>query len=330
MKINDISYKKWWLFCLVLGSLFAMPKSGFAQDPEFTQFYANPMYLNPAMAGTARCARFVMNYRNEWPGVSGVYNTYHASYDQHLDAISGGLGFSAMQDVAGAGGILKRTWLSGVYAYQTPITRDFSISVGFKATYAQLSVDWSKLSFGDQIDPKRGFIFQTLENTNFSGSKGSLDLSTGFLGYSKRFFFGAAFDHLTQPQEALLGGVSTMPLKITAHAGGVIPLEVAHDGTETTLSPNILFMQQLNIQQILLGVYFNKGPLTAGLWYRNSDAFIVLLGFQQDMFKIGYSYDVTVSGLASATAGSHEISVQYIIPCKPKKKRFRTTSCPSF
>ena len=321
---------QFWLFCLVLAVFLADAGAVFAQDPEFSQFYANPLYLNPAMAGTARCARFVMNYRDEWPGVSGVYNTYHASYDQHIDALSGGIGLMAMQDVAGAGGILNRTWLSGVYAYQTPITRDFSISVGFQATYAQLSVDWSKLSFGDQIDPKMGFIYQTLENTKFSGSKGSLDLSTGILGYSKRFYFGAAFDHLTQPQEALLGGVSTLPLKITAHAGAVIPLEVAHDGSETTLSPNILYMQQMNIQQLLLGVYFNKGPLTAGLWYRNSDAFIILIGFQQSMFKIGYSYDVTVSSLATATAGSHEISLQYVIPCRPQKRKFRTTSCPSF
>ena len=40
-----------------------------AQDPEFTQFYANPLYLNPAFAGSARCPRIVMNYRNQWPGM---------------------------------------------------------------------------------------------------------------------------------------------------------------------------------------------------------------------------------------------------------------------
>ena len=26
-----------------------------AQDPEFTQFYAAPIYTNPAMAGTGTC-----------------------------------------------------------------------------------------------------------------------------------------------------------------------------------------------------------------------------------------------------------------------------------
>ena len=306
--------------------------TAFAQDPEFTQFYANPLYLNPAFAGSARCPRFTLNYRNEWPALSGVYNTYHASYDQHIDAISGGIGLMAMQDNAGTGGILKRTWLSGVYSYQMNVTRDFSIAAGFQVTYAQLSVDWNKLTFGDQIDPKKGFVYLTNEITNaqFSGKKSSIDFSSGILGYSRRYFFGFAVDHLTQPDEALVGGKSVLPMKIVGHVGAVIPLEVAKDGSETTISPNILYMQQLNIQQLLLGMYFSKGPLTAGLWYRHQDAFILLVGFQQPTFKIGYSYDVTVSNLATASAGAHEISLQYIFACKPKKKKFRTISCPSF
>jgi hypothetical protein len=41
-----------------------------AQDPQFTQFYANPMYLNPAFAGTARCPRICMNYMLHIPEVS--------------------------------------------------------------------------------------------------------------------------------------------------------------------------------------------------------------------------------------------------------------------
>jgi hypothetical protein len=64
----------------------------FGQDPTFTQFYANPLYLNPAFAGTNRCARFGLNYRNEWPRLSANYVTYSASYDQYFKNISGGFG----------------------------------------------------------------------------------------------------------------------------------------------------------------------------------------------------------------------------------------------
>ena len=116
-------------------------------------------------------------------------------------------------------------------------------------------------------------------------------------------------------------------MKFTGHAGAMIPLA---KGAETFISPNILYQRQQDFQQLNLGVYFVKGPLVGGLWYRNQDAFIVLLGYQAGNVKCGYSYDVTVSKLANATAGSHEISFQVQFECRPKKKKFRTVSCPSF
>lgn len=64
-----------------------------AQDPTFTQFYANPIYLNPALAGSTGCPRVSMNYRNEWPQLTGNYITYSLAYDSYVKSISGGLGF---------------------------------------------------------------------------------------------------------------------------------------------------------------------------------------------------------------------------------------------
>src|SRR5438045_6315874 len=79
-----------------------------AQDPQFTQFYANPLYLNPAFAGTARCPRICMNYRNQWPNLSGNYVTYSFSGDLHLDPMAGGLGLLITTDDQ-AHGTLKTT-----------------------------------------------------------------------------------------------------------------------------------------------------------------------------------------------------------------------------
>ena len=142
-----------------LGILITLMPEAKAQDPEFTQFYANPLYLNPAFAGTARCPRLVMNYRNQWPALSGTYVTTSASYDQHVETIQGGLGLLVTNDVAGR--TLNTTTVSGIYSYQQPISRTFSIKAGLQATYFQKSVDWSKLSFGDQIDPRKGFIYES-------------------------------------------------------------------------------------------------------------------------------------------------------------------------
>ncbi|MEO6901743.1 MAG: type IX secretion system membrane protein PorP/SprF [Bacteroidia bacterium] len=297
----------------------------FAQDPEFTQFYANPLYLNPALAGTARCPRVNLNYRNQWPGISGTYVTYSASYDQHVDALGGGIGLLVTNDKAGQG-TLTTTNVAGMYSYQLNVTREFSMKFGFQGTYFQKSIDWSKLTFGDMIDERRGFVYNTKEVQKLE-KKSGIDISAGVFGYSKRYFFGFAAHHITEPDEGLLT-TSKLPMKITAHAGALLP--IGDKGNETFISPNILYQKQQDFQQLNLGVYVSKGSIVGGLWYRNQDSFIALVGFQQHFFKVGYSYDVTVSKLTNTTAGSHEISFSLQFECKPKKKKYRTVSCPSF
>jgi type IX secretion system PorP/SprF family membrane protein len=295
-----------------------------AQDPQFTQFYANPLYLNPAFAGTARCPRICMNYRNQWPMLPGRYETYSFSGDLHMDALAGGLGVLVTTDDQ-AHGILKTTNASLIYSYQAVINREFSLKFGLQATYMQKSLDVNALNFGDMIDARRGFVWNTNEAIP-SPRKTGADFSAGVLGYSKQYFFGFAAHHINQPDEGLLGS-SKLPAKFTAHGGVIIPLE---KGNESYISPNILFQAQAKSQQLNLGLYYVKGPFVAGLWYRNADAVIVLVGVQKANFKAGYSYDVTVSELAGSTAGAHEISVQLQFECKAKRKKYRTISCPSF
>ncbi|MSP69649.1 MAG: type IX secretion system membrane protein PorP/SprF [Bacteroidetes bacterium] len=313
-------------FVIVLGLISTVGLGDlFAQDPEFTQFYANPLYLNPAFAGTARCPRVCFNYRNQWPGISGTFVTYSASYDQHIDEIGGGIGLIMTNDRAGQATI-NTTNISGIYSYQLNVSREFSIKMGLQATFMQKSVDWTKLNFGDMIDPRRGFIYNTNEVPGVT-NKTNVDFSAGVLGYSRKYFFGFAVHHITEPDEGFLG-TSKLPMKYTGHAGAVIPLGGKY--SESSISPNILFQKQQDFQQLNLGIYITKGPIVGGVWYRNADSFILLVGFQQDLFKFGYSYDVTISKLTNATAGSHELSFQMQFQCKPKKKKFRTISCPSF
>lgn len=311
------------------------PVSG--QDPHFSQFYANPLYLNPAFAGTVVCPRLIMNYRNQWPSISGTYVTYNASYDQHFDAISGGVGLLVNTDRAGEGTLTTNT-ISGIYSYRLTVNRFFSIKAGFQATYFQKSLDWQKLTFGDQIDPKHGFVFNTNEKQP-ELTKNSTDFAVGLLGYSENIFGGVAVHHLTEPDEGFIS-YSKLPMKLTVHTGGVIDLSKRGRRSrrrkveDPTLSPNLLYMQQQNFQQMNYGMYFNRYPFVGGLWFRqnfqNPDALIILAGFQQSTFKFGYSYDITVSKLSNASGGAHEFSFAIQFDCKPARKRIRAINCPSF
>lgn len=303
-------------------------KDASAQDPEFTQFYAQKLYLNPAFAGSHNCPRVQLNYRNQWPGLSGTFVTMAASYDQHVQALGGGLGFMVVADDA-ANGTLKTTRISGMYAYQLKLGRKFSMRFGVEATYFQRVLDWNKLTFGDMIDPRRGFIYQT-NDVPRGGSIGNMDFAAGVLGFTEEFFFGVSAHHLTEPNESLVQGDSPLPLKLSGHAGANIPLGNSKYSETAVLSPAIMYRQQAAFSQLNLGLYVRKGALTGGVWYRNKDAFIVTLGIHSGIFRFGYSYDVTVSKLTNATAGSHELSIGFDFNCKPKRRTFRTISCPSF
>jgi type IX secretion system PorP/SprF family membrane protein len=301
-----------------------------AQDAQFSQFYANPLYLNPAFAGSERCPRICVNFRDQWPAIPGNFVTYSASFDRYVDALSGGIGLLAEQDKAG-NGTLTTTNLSAIYAYQLNVSREFTVNAGFQATYHQLSLDESKLTFGDEIDPVRGFIYTTGE-TLIRNSISDPDFSAGILGYGRNVFFGFSADHLTQPDESFVQGAASLPLKYTGHAGAMIPINTRSTLQEDqfTLSPNILYQQQGDFRQLDLGFYAIKGSLVFGFWYRSGDAVIVLIGIDKGNFKFGYSYDITISPLTLATGGSDEISMMFQLQCRPKRHTYRVVNCPSF
>lgn len=313
---------------LALACLFVTASQLKAQDPEFTQFYANPLYLNPALAGNKICPRINVNYRVQWPNIYGTYVTTGLSIDRLVHSVKGGVGLVVVQDRA-AQGTLNTTGVGLIYAPVVPLSKKSSVSFAIQAGWWQKAVNWSKLSFGDMIDPQNGFVQTTNEVPPVNARVGNFDLGAGMVYTSSYVFVGAAVHHILQQNESFLGGSSPLPRKYTVHAGGLIPLGNQHE-SESHISPNVMYRQQGDFKQLNLGMYFKKDAIVGGLWYRGNDSFIMLLGVEAGSFRLGYSYDVTVSKLTNATAGSHEISLGYQFSCKPPSKKYRPGICPSW
>ena len=314
---------------LVITALLVSTTS-FGQDPTFTQFYSNPIYLNPALAGSYNCSRFASNYRNEWPSLSSNYVTYSVAWDSYFNNISGGLGVLATHDQQGSGTI-KTSMLGLIYSYHLPLGRKWKFQVGVRAAWYQKSLDWDKLTFGDMIDPRRGFIYSTGDVPR-GGTRGFFDASGGFVFFNKNFFAGAAFHHANTPNESMIIGDSKLPMRTTVHMGAEIKIGGRSKySTKTSIMPNIIWQNQRGFQELNIGTYVKYGVLTGGVWYRNRDAFIITLGINTGRFRLGYSYDVTVSKLNNGvTRGSHEISMGINLTCKPRIQQFKLISCPSF
>jgi type IX secretion system PorP/SprF family membrane protein len=321
--------------------LFAVPifvGETFAQDPEFSQFYANPLYLNPALAGVTICPRATASYRNQWPGIGKAFNTYNFGYDQYVNFLHGGLGVLVTADRAG-GGNLNTTVISLMYAYKFNLSAHLQASGALKAGYYQRRLVWENLTFEDMIDPQGGFILPTSEKQPDNSSIGVPDFSAGvFLAYDDLVYGGIAVDHLTQPKIGFYADNSTqLYMKYTVHIGSVINLHKngsADEDREFSISPNILYQQQFNFHQLNVGLYLTIDPFVGGLWFRhnfeNADAIIPMVGFHYKNLRIGYSYDYTISKLKSASGGAHEVSASWQFPCIEKRRHIRAIKCPRF
>lgn len=309
-----------------------------SQDVAFSQFYANPVYLNPALAGAKLCPRLTLNYRNQWPSIEKGHVTYSATYDDHLESISGGLGFIVNSTVAAGGGYNIFSG-SALYSYRLQASRTVVLNASLKAGYTQYRVDWTKFVFGDQIDINSGNIKPTSDNPPTKPNYGALDLSAGFLaGYKESVYFGIALDHLNRPMMSFYNNDEyQMDMKLTVHAGALFDFFQGMDGEDLrnfSLSPNIVYFQQGKFHQLNAGMSVNMYPFVAGLWFRNnfenSDAVIVMLGFQQKQFKLGYSFDYSVSRLNTLSGNSHEFSIAYLFNSPRKNFHIRELKCPSF
>ena len=103
-------------FVLLLAALFSVFTGLQAQDPQYSQFYAAPLYLNPAFAGSALGTRATLNYRNQWPSLEASFVTYSDSVDHYFPNMKSGVGLIITNDEQGFGKF-RNTDIGAQYAY---------------------------------------------------------------------------------------------------------------------------------------------------------------------------------------------------------------------
>lgn len=308
---------------LILGFIILRGSAVFAQDPVFSQFFASPLQLNPAFAGNAFAPFIALNYRMQYPAFNGsgaAYSTFAASYDQHLSGLNSGIGFSIMADDAGQG-IYKKTYTNIDYSYKVSINQHLTTRLGVEVGFIQSNLDWSKLVFPDQIgdltNPDAP-LRPTGEIPIAENSRTIFDMSMGAVIYGSGFHAGFTAKHLATPNEGFINANQNLriglPTRWTIHGGYEIVLKKATRYSPANyITPLLMHVRQGDFNQTVAGASGGFGYITAGLMYRHSgsspESIITMVGFKQDYFKIGYSYDYSIGSLFGRTSGSHEISV---------------------
>ncbi len=316
--------------------------NSFAQDAQFTQFYATPTNLSPAFAGTGLQTRFGMAYRDQWPSFPGSFVSTNLAIDHYMREVNSGIGLLISHDKAGSGA-LRYTSITGQYAYEIELKRKVFLRPALQFGYVNHAVDHSSLVFSDQL--ARGGAGSTYDHLN-GQSISYADMGTGLLLFTPKFWIGFAIHHLNRPNQSLLMGEAIVPQKFSAHGG--YRLTVKHPVIRKH-EQNFVFAFNYKAQgkydQLDVGVYFEREPFFTGLWYRglpikayqpgmmNNDAIAVLLGVIVNDLRIGYSYDLTVSRLARHSGGAHELTLGYGLQQKNRKRsvsRRRIVPCAKF
>jgi len=301
----------------------------FSQDISFSQFYANPLYLNPAFSGSVGVPRVALQYRNQWSGFNNAFTTYSAAFDMPVQKLQGGIGGYILND-AQADGILNTLQFNLSYSVFIQLSENYRLHGALQAGFNQNSLNTDKLIFADNLDPYYGnhgssAELATLTDPNYS----FVDFSSGVLMYSKRLFYGIAVHHLTEPNQSFYSGnedVAKLDRKYTAHFGAMLPVYLyGHNRKKFDISPQLIVQSQGQFRQFNYGIFATKYGLTAGTWFRQNfgfryDAVIFMVGFMKKSWQFNYSYDFTISGLRADSGGTSEVSLTFLLNTSAKSK----------
>lgn len=193
-----------------------------AQDPIFSHYYGNPMYLNPALTAYEGGTSIYGAMKNQWAGIAGAssaFNTQSVAVASEMANFKSGIGLIMTRNSEGNS---QLEWKSIGLSYSFHALRNCSsrfrdgseLSFGFRATYNEMDVNFSQLIFSDQLDPLLGQIGPSvvsgLRPSDFLGKYYDLDAGMVYSGYiaNYKIFYrlGFAINHLVNSGE--VGGTS--------------------------------------------------------------------------------------------------------------------------
>lgn len=321
-----------------------------AQDVQYSQFYASPLYLNPALTGSSEMTSLGVNYRIQWPGLDQSFRSYSAYVDHYLVNVNSGVGLifnRSEQSLAR----LAVTEVGVTYSYRARLGFSSFLRVGGQVSFVDRDAYFGDMIFGSQIDDQTGAIGDfSGENLGEDFRYQFVDYSFGMLFNNEDIWFGISAHHITQPSISFVGGqFSELPLKLSAHGGVKFDLTGGYSSINTnqitgkrelTLAFN--YKNQASFSQLDMGAQINLQPIVLGVWYRgipvtaleqpNHESIIALVGISLGSgLDFGYSHDFTMSSLGNAnTGGAHEVSLRYSFLAGNAKGAGRKTSMPCF
>lgn len=272
------------------------------QDPMLTQYMFNGLYINPAYAGSHEYWSSSFTYRNQWTGAGSDFaapQTAVAAIDGPIPAKNMGLGAIFVHDQIG---VTTLNSFQVSYSYQLKLNTNSKLAFGVNAGVSQFMGNFDDLLIWDEED----VVYANRSNEVLP------KIGFGMYYYGKKHYVGVSIPTLLAYED---GKDFSMDLSeasfLRRHyllTGGVV-LDVAEN---VKFKPSVLlkYVKNAPLEADLNFSTIFKDAFWIGASYRTGDAVALIFEYQTNSyFRIGYSYDITLSGLRGYTTGSHEIMI---------------------
>ncbi len=290
------------------------------QDPQFTQYMFNNLFLTPAYAGVDGFTQVTVMHRSQWLGYQssfgdgGAPTTQLLSFNTPIHKIKSGFGAYVSNDRLGPQSNLEAQLM---FAYHLGI-KDSKLSIGVKAGVFSMAIDDTHYRYIQEGDP---LIVDGRE------SQVRPDIGLGFFYRAEKFYVGAGVNHLLRSEFDFGLSEARSALENHVHLTAGYYYEVNFD---LKINPTVLVKTDLKEYSFDLGIIATlKDKMWGGLSFRQSEAANVLLGYsflKDESLRLGYAIDVVVKDQEAKENFSHELMLSYQLPVVPGtgKKVIRT------
>ncbi len=313
--------KQIWTLLLVCIAMLAM-----GQDEHFSQFYAIPTHMNPALTGAYEGTyRMGIIYRDQWNNaLESPYNTFAFGGDTRLNINFFNL---SKNDHFGVGVLFisdrfrefnttaNQLTASAAYHKKLDDRKSKFLGAGIKLGVIQRNVNYDNLTFEDQFNQTDGYTLPTSELLP-PNNVGVFDIAAGINYFSRsasgiRLYIGAAIHHFTNPGLSYYAKLDNpnptidleqpLPTKVVIHTSLDYKINERFE-----LQPRIIYQGQGPSTQVDLGNNLKFKPKASetsfigGLWVTGIDdldgfhpeTITPLIGLEKGQFIFGFSYDL--------------------------------------
>jgi type IX secretion system PorP/SprF family membrane protein len=289
----------------LVGVLLSLTAFG-QQDESFSQYFFNPMFVNPAYAGSRDVFSGTLVHRSQWIGLEGAPVTSGIGVHSAIPNTNLGAGLLVMGDKAGP---LRNTSYSAILSYHLRVGEKYRLSFGLGGMLSSVRLDYDALSIQDGTDES------FMNNTPTTLVP---DANAGLYLYSERFYAGASVRHLVQTRVDIKDETGINMSRFKRHyylnTGVVIPLDDNVD-----LRPSLMMryveaapaMFDINAHFIFYDQLFVGAGLRTGkrIDIKGMDN-ILILSAEYDFknrLRLGYSFDAYLNRMGNYRFGTHEI-----------------------